>query len=65
METGLINASKLIKKHKNKLDEVAKALLKTETIDKEEFEKLVGKKQNGEQSLILEMWHKLSIWKLG
>ena len=54
METGLKEAEKLIKKHKNKLDEVANALLKTETIDKEEFEKLVGKKQNGEQSLILE-----------
>jgi len=54
METGLKEAEKLIKKHKNKLDEVAKALLKTETIDKEEFEKLVGKKQNGEKGLILE-----------
>ena len=54
METGLKEAEKLIKKHKNKLDEVANALLKTETIDKEEFESIVGKKQNGEQSLILE-----------
>ena len=54
MEHGLLEAENLIKKHKKKLDEVAKALLKTETIDKEEFEKLVGKKQNGEQSLILE-----------
>ncbi|EKE05742.1 MAG: hypothetical protein ACD_19C00182G0070 [uncultured bacterium] len=54
METGLTKAFSLIKKHKAKLDEVAKALLKTETIDKEEFEEIVGKKQNGEQSLILE-----------
>ncbi len=54
METGLIKALALIKKNKKKLDEVAKALLKTETIDKEEFEKLVGKKQNGEKSLMLE-----------
>lgn len=54
MENALKEAEKLIKKHKAKLDEVANALLKTETIDKEEFEKLVGKKQNGEQSLILE-----------
>ena len=54
METGLTKALVLIKKNKKKLDEVAKALLKTETIDKEEFEKLVGKKQNGEKSLMLE-----------
>ena len=54
METGLSKALALIKKNKKKLDEVAKALLKTETIDKEEFEGIVGKKQNGEQSLILE-----------
>jgi cell division protease FtsH len=54
METGLTKALALIKKNKKKLDEVAKALLKTETIDKEEFEKLVGKKQNGEKSLMLE-----------
>lgn len=34
----------LIKKHKIKLDKVAKALLEKETLDGEEFEKLVGKK---------------------
>lgn len=54
LETALKNAENLIKKHKAKLEEVAKALLETETIDKEEFEKIVGKKQNGEKSLILE-----------
>lgn len=54
METGLSKALILIKKNKKKLDEVANALLKTETIDKEEFEGIVGKKQNGEHSLILE-----------
>ena len=54
MDNGLKMAEKLIRKNKKKLDEVAKALLKTETIDKEEFEKLVGKKQNGEKSLMLE-----------
>ncbi|MDP3918045.1 MAG: ATP-dependent zinc metalloprotease FtsH, partial [Candidatus Woesebacteria bacterium] len=54
MDNGLKMAEKLIRKHKAKLDEVAKELLKTETIDKELFEKIVGKKQNGEHSLILE-----------
>lgn len=47
MDNGLSEAEKLIKKHKAKLDEVAEALLKTETIDKEEFESIVGKKVNG------------------
>ena len=54
MDNGLKMAEKLIKKHKAKLDEVAEALLKTETIDKEKFEKIVGKKQNGEKNLMLE-----------
>jgi cell division protease FtsH len=36
----------LIKKHKIKLDKVAKALLEKETLDGDEFEKLVGKKIN-------------------
>ena len=43
MDNGLKMAEKLIKKHKAKLDEVAEALLKTETIDKEKFEKLLAK----------------------
>ena len=47
MDNGLKEAEKLIKKYKTKLDQVAEALLKTETIDKEEFEKIVGKKVNG------------------
>lgn len=54
MDNGLKMAEKLIIKHKKKLDEVAKVLLKVETIDKELFEKIVGKKQNGEKSLLLE-----------
>jgi cell division protease FtsH len=45
MDNGLKEAEKVIKKHKAKLDEVALALLDKETIDKEEFEKIVGKKQ--------------------
>lgn len=54
MENALKQAEGLIKKNKGKLDEVAKRLLKTETIDKEEFEDIVGKKQNGEKNLLLE-----------
>jgi cell division protease FtsH len=54
MENALKEAEKIIKKNKTKLDDVAKALLKTETIDKEEFEKIVGKKQNDEANLMLD-----------
>lgn len=45
LETGLKNAENLIKKHKNKLEEVAKSLLKDETMDRDAFEKIVGKKE--------------------
>lgn len=54
IDNGLKEAEKLIKKYKTRLDKVAEALLDKETIDKEEFEKIVGKKQNGERSLLLE-----------
>ena len=45
LETGLKNAENLIKKHKVKLEEVAKSLLNDETIDRDAFEKIVGKKE--------------------
>src|SRR3989339_14585 len=48
MEHGLLEAEKLIKKYKSKLDLVAKELLEKETVDKDQFERIVGKKQNGE-----------------
>ena len=47
MENGLREAEKVIKKYKVKLDKVAKELLKNETIDRDEFEKIVGKRQDG------------------
>lgn len=47
IDSCYISACELIKKHKKLLGEVAKALLKTETLDKEDFEKIVGKKNNG------------------
>ncbi|MBI2103609.1 ATP-dependent metallopeptidase FtsH/Yme1/Tma family protein [Candidatus Woesebacteria bacterium] len=37
----------LVKKNRKKLDAVADALIEKETLDREEFEKIVGKKQNG------------------
>lgn len=46
LETALKNAESLIKKHKDKLEEVAKSLLKDETMDREAFEKIVGKKND-------------------
>lgn len=44
------NALALVKKNRKKLDEVSEELLKKETLDREEFEKIVGKKENGEKS---------------
>ena len=37
-------AAILIKKHRKMLDKVAQALIKTETLEREDFEKIVGKK---------------------
>lgn len=45
LETALKNAENLIKKHKTKLEAVAKSLLKDETMDRDTFEKIVGKKE--------------------
>ncbi len=39
------NAQILLKKHKAKLDQVAKALLEKETLESDEFEKIVGNKK--------------------
>lgn len=40
-------AQALLKKHKLKLDKVAKALLEKETLESDEFEGIVGNKKNG------------------
>ncbi|KKP47519.1 MAG: ATP-dependent zinc metalloprotease FtsH [Candidatus Woesebacteria bacterium GW2011_GWA1_33_30] len=53
MENGLKEAEKLVKKYKSKLDLVAEELLVKETVDKDQFEKIVGKKINGEGMGIL------------
>ena len=39
-------AKGILKKHKSKLDKVAKKLLEQETIEKEEFEKMMNSKKN-------------------
>jgi len=39
------NAESIILKHRKELDKVAAVLLEKETLDKEEFEKIVGKKK--------------------
>ncbi|MEK7470701.1 MAG: ATP-dependent zinc metalloprotease FtsH, partial [Patescibacteria group bacterium] len=43
METGREKAIKIIKSKRKLLDKVSEALLKKETIDRDEFEKIVGK----------------------
>lgn len=45
IDEGYQKAKELLKKNKTKLDKIAKALLEKETLDTDEFEKLVGKKQ--------------------
>ncbi len=46
MDLGFKQALSIIKLHKAKLDEVAKALLEKETLESDEFEKIVGKKKS-------------------
>jgi ATP-dependent Zn protease len=40
------NSLEVIRKERKKLDEVVKLLLKKETLSKEDFEKIVGKKES-------------------
>jgi len=44
MDNGYKSAQVLLKQHKAKLDAVAKELLEKETLEGDEFEKIVGKK---------------------
>lgn len=44
IDQAYFEAQAILKKNKAKLDEVAKALLEKETLDSDEFEKIVGKK---------------------
>jgi cell division protease FtsH len=46
MDTSYKSAQALLRKHRTKLDEVAKALLQKETLEADEFEKIVGKKKS-------------------
>jgi len=47
IDQGYKKAVELVKKHRVQLDDVSKALLKSETLDRDAFEKIVGKKRNG------------------
>lgn len=44
LDQGLKKAVEILKKHQTKFDKVAKRLLEKETLEAEEFEKIVGKK---------------------
>ncbi len=46
MDTSFKIAQRLLKEHRAKLDKVAKELLEKETLESDEFEKIVGKKKN-------------------
>lgn len=50
IETGYKEAEALIKKNRKKMDEVVKELLKTETLDRDQFEKIVGAKAGSKKS---------------
>ena len=52
METGLKQAERLIIKHRSLLDKVAALLLKDETVDRDQFEAIVGKRAD-EEKLIM------------
>lgn len=49
IETGRTKAIAIVKKHRKTLDKVAKALLEKETLDQDDFEKIVGKKNGAEK----------------
>lgn len=46
LEEGYAKAEGILKEHRKELDLVANELLKTENMDQEQFEKIVGEKQN-------------------
>jgi len=50
MDDSYLIAQKVLKKHKSKLDIIAQELLKKETIDSEDFVKLIGPKKNAPNS---------------
>lgn len=52
VEEGHREAVSLVKKYRKKLDEVAEKLLEVETLDRDEFEKIVGSKTNGKEENI-------------
>ncbi|OGM31442.1 cell division protein FtsH [Candidatus Woesebacteria bacterium RIFCSPHIGHO2_01_FULL_44_10] len=49
IDDGYKAAEQIIKKERKALDTVGKALLEKETLDREAFEKIVGKKKNGKE----------------
>ena len=52
IDEGYKQAKEILSKNRAKLDKVAKALLDKETLDTEEFEKIVGKKKTTESRAI-------------
>jgi cell division protease FtsH len=50
MDDSYVIAQKVLKKHKNKLDIIASELLKKETIDSEDFVRIIGPKKNAPNS---------------
>jgi cell division protease FtsH len=49
IEEGYQEAINLVKKNRKSLDAVAEKLLETETLDRDQFEQIVGKKVNGKE----------------
>ena len=49
IDDGLKTAKEILKKHKKDLEAVATSLISKETLEKEDFEKIVGEKSEGKQ----------------
>jgi cell division protease FtsH len=49
IDTAYLESAKLVKSKRKLLDAVVEKLLDKETLDREDFEKIVGKKENGEK----------------
>jgi len=47
LDVGYKAAVKLVKERRKLLDKVSEALIKKETLDRDDFEKIVGMKENG------------------
>ena len=51
IDSAYRRAALLVKKHRKLMDKVVDKLMEKETLDREDFEKIVGKKENGDKKI--------------